>query len=119
MVAELFTHNYGARQPNVRRSFVNVYDDVDAYRSLPIPDPDTLSSVPLLNYQIKFLSDSAEPIKTRRVHLNLVPFFLEIFGDVRNQFGLRLRLLRFTARPGFPPLTLTLSSAKWKRLSVR
>jgi len=119
MVAELFTHDYRTRQPHIRRSLVNVYDNVDAYRSLPIPDPDPLSSVSLLDYQIKFLSDPAKPIKSRRVYLNLVPFLLEILGDIRNQLGLRLRLRRFTARLGLPPLTLTLSSPKWKRFSVR
>ena len=119
MVAEFVTHDYRARQPHVRGSFVNVYDNVNAYRSLPIPDPDSLSSMSFLDYQIKFLSDPAEPIKRRRVHLNLVPFLLEILSDIRNQLGLRLRLLRFTARLGLPPLTLTLSSATWKRLSVR
>jgi hypothetical protein len=118
MVAEFVTHDYRARQPHIRGSLVNVYDNVNAYRSLPIPDPDSLSSMPLLDYQIKFLSDPTEPIKSRCVYLNLVPFLLEILRNVWNQLGLRLRLLRFTARLGLPPLTLTLSSATWKRLSI-
>jgi hypothetical protein len=103
MIAEFVTHDNRARQPNVSGSFVNVYDYVHAYRSLPIPDPDTLSSVSFLDYQVEFLSDPAKPIKSRRVHLDLVAFLLEVFRNIRNQLGLRLRLLRFTARPGFSP----------------
>jgi hypothetical protein len=47
MVTELFTDNEGACEPNVRGSFVNVYDDVDTYGSLPISKPDTLRRMPL------------------------------------------------------------------------
>jgi hypothetical protein len=103
MIAELFTHDNRARQPHIRRSLVNVYDDVNTYRPLPIPDPYALSSVTLLNYHIKFLGDPAEPLERRRVHLNLVAFLLEILSNVWNQLGLGLRLLCFTARPGFSP----------------
>jgi DNA-directed RNA polymerase subunit RPC12/RpoP len=105
VVAKLVANDYRARQLNVGGGFVNVYDDVHAYRSFPIPDPDSLRRASFLDDQVKLLSDSAETLKRRSVHFDFVALLLEVLGDVCNQLGLRLRLLCFAVRGCFPSCT--------------
>jgi len=107
MTAELSAYDDRTRKSNIRRGLVDVYYDVDAYGSVPVPYPNSLGYMSLLNYQVKLLRDPAEALKRRLILLYLVPILLEVAYHMLKQILLWLRLaLCFTTRP-LSPLALT------------
>jgi len=106
MAAELSAYDDRTRKSNIRRRLVDVYYDVNAYGSVPVPYPNSLGHMSFLNYKVKLLRDPAEALKRRLILLYLIPILLEVAYHMLKQIVLWLRpALCSTTRPLFPLLS--------------
>src|SRR4030067_2828153 len=83
MITKFLADNHRTGQSYVGGGPVNVYDNIHAYRSVPVSNPHALSHMPLPNNKVKLLRNPTEPLKASSILIHIKPFLLEIADHMR------------------------------------
>jgi DNA-directed RNA polymerase subunit RPC12/RpoP len=116
VITKFIPNHYGVRHLHVGGSRIQADYYVDAYCSIPVPNPNHLLIPPLLHDKIKMTAYPATTLYANSFTSNLETFFLEVSNRVICQT--QTRLLFFSpAHPKYA-LPIMLSKRVWKSLSL-